>query len=149
MKIEFIERLIQLAEHSGLEEMEFAEGGVVVRFKLASNSAPAAFTAQPVEQTAQLKLSSEIAATRPLTTSDQNVISSLGGVFYRAPSPDDKPFVEVGDLVEEGQTLAIIEAMKMLNPIESPSRGRVSAILIIEGEMVEAGSPLFTISEES
>lgn len=149
MKIEFIERLIRLAEHCGLEEMEFAEGGVVVRFKLASNDAPVVAAARTHEQVAQPLRSPDITTTPAFATSDQNVISSLGGVFYRAPSPGDQPFVKVGDLVEEGQTLAIIEAMKMLNPIESPTRGRVRAILILEGEMVEAGSPLFTISEES
>ncbi|GFZ68141.1 hypothetical protein PSE10B_46630 [Pseudomonas amygdali pv. eriobotryae] len=71
--------------------------------------------------------------------------SSLVGVFYRSPSPDKPPFVEVGDSVEEGQTLAIVEAMKMLNPIEADRSGRISAILKNDGDMIEAGSPLFTI----
>ncbi|RAU43825.1 MULTISPECIES: biotin/lipoyl-containing protein [unclassified Pseudomonas] len=149
MKIEFIERLIQLAERTGLGELEYSENGDVVRFKLDADEASPLGSAQAISDDAATTMV-QTAAQTPLPGADgQTVISSLGGVFYRAPAPGEQPFVQVGDWVEEGQTLAIIEAMKMLNPIESPAQGRVSAILIREGEMVDAGAPLFTINEEA
>ncbi|MGC9286936.1 MAG: acetyl-CoA carboxylase biotin carboxyl carrier protein, partial [Hydrogenobaculum sp.] len=68
------------------------------------------------------------------------------GTFYRAPSPDAPPFVEVGDIVSPGQTLCIIEALKVMNEIESDIRGRIENILVENGEIVEYGQPLFEIS---
>ncbi|MCY1303710.1 Biotin carboxyl carrier protein of acetyl-CoA carboxylase [compost metagenome] len=70
------------------------------------------------------------------------------GIFYRAPSPDKPPFVAVGDRVEVGQTLAILEAMKMLNPIEADRTGRIVEVLPEDGTSVDFGAPLFKIEEE-
>lgn len=150
MNIEFIERLIEIVERSGVAELEYSEGDCRVRLGLhgltvvasaqrglvATNIIPASAATED-SSIAVLPVSSD----KP----GYSVSSSLVGIFYRSPSPDKPPFVEVGDVVEEGQTLAIVEAMKMLNPIEADRSGRIVAILKSDGEMIEAGSPLFTI----
>ena len=147
MKIEFIESLIKLAERSGLTELEYGENGSVVRFNLRGQGgvqgAPVTSREAPATQAAQAE------AVSATLERGHAVTSSLGGVFYRAPAPAEPAFVQVGDRVEEGQTLAIIEAMKMLNPIESPVTGQILAILIDEGEMVESGTPLLMIAKEA
>ncbi len=93
----------------------------------------------------ETSITSVVIATPTPRREGHTLSSSLVGVFYRSPAADKAPFVEVGDVVEEGQTLAIVEAMKMLNPIEADRQGRISAILKADGEMTEAGQPLFTI----
>ncbi|MCY1422915.1 Biotin carboxyl carrier protein of acetyl-CoA carboxylase [compost metagenome] len=150
MNIEFIERLIEIVERSGVAELEYSEGDCRVRLGLhgltvgvpaqrglvAANITP---VGAPTED------HSKAVPSVPSGESGYSVSSSLVGIFYRSPSPDKPPFVEVGDVVEEGQTLAIVEAMKMLNPIEADRSGRIVAIHKNDGEMIEAGSPLFTI----
>ena len=76
------------------------------------------------------------------------ITAPMVGTFYRAPAPDAPPYVEVGDLVEEGQALCIIEAMKLMNEIESEVRGRVVKILVENAEPVEYGQPLFVLEKE-
>ena len=147
MKIEFIERLIKLAERSGLTELEYGENTSVVRFSL-HVQAGGGIAPVPL-QGASATTVPQAEAVTPAPERGYAVTSSLGGVFYRAPAPSEPAFVQVGDQVDEGQTLAMIEAMKMLNPIESPVTGRILAILINEGEMVESGAPLFMIAEEA
>lgn len=148
MNIEFIERLIEIVERSGVAELEYSEGETRVRLGLHSLS---------VALSNEEKLTTVKSPSAPahggstaiaVGSSDKPsfpVSSSLVGVFYRSPSPDQPPFVEVGDVVEEGQTLAIVEAMKMLNPIEANRSGRIVSIFKKDGETIEAGSPLFTI----
>lgn len=155
MNIEFIERLIDIVERTGVAELEYSEGDSRVRLVLHGlTTGPAAqperviVTGSDTDAGASiqdLRGFTERAGSAPLQPPGHSVTSSLVGVFYRSPSPEQPAFVEVGDVVEEGQTLAIIEAMKMLNPIEADRRGRVVAILKNDGDMIEAGSPLFTI----
>ncbi|MFC6338067.1 acetyl-CoA carboxylase biotin carboxyl carrier protein [Pseudomonas sp. CCM 7891] len=145
MNIELIERLIKLAERSGLTELEYSEDNSRVRFNF-----------HPIEGAAAHCSAIQGPQVEPMTSPEapsslqqgHAVKSSLSGTFYRGSAPEEPPFVTVGDRVEEGQTLAIIEAMKMLNPIESPLSGRVLEILIDDGSMVESGLPLFIIAEE-
>jgi acetyl-CoA carboxylase biotin carboxyl carrier protein len=148
MKLEFIESLIEIVERSQVLELEYSEGDCRVRLGLRALSSQ-----RSVSRHAPMHVTSGDAAIETLLAVPQvapqsnghTISSSLVGIFYRSPSPEQPPFIEVGDVVEVGQTLAIVEAMKMLNPIEADRAGRVSAILKNDGEMIEAGSTLFLI----
>lgn len=84
---------------------------------------------------------------KPVSKNNYHIIKSpLVGTFYRSPSPEAPPFVEVGDIVSPGQTLCIIEALKVMNEIESDTKGKIENILVENGEIVEYGQPLFEIS---
>lgn len=142
MDLKFIERLIELIARSDVAELAYSTGDSRIRLGRHGLNNPGAaqtVSARP-PQDALIP-----AQTVPTDETAHTVSSGLAGVFYRSASPDTPPFVEVGDVVEEGQTLAIVEAMKMLNPIEADRRGRILAIPGIDGAMIEAGSPLFTL----
>lgn len=151
MDIRKLKKLIELVEDSGVAELEITEGEDTVRIgrypPVSSMPAvPAAAQAAPVaapQPAAAEPAATEVAATTP----DGNSVNSpMVGTFYRAPSPDAQPFVEVGDTVKPGDTLCIIEAMKMLNQIDAEEAGSVSAILVDNGQPVEYDQPLFVIS---
>ena len=142
MDIRKIKKLIELVEESGISELEISEGEESVRI---SRSAPAASYpvmqqayAAPVQQPA---LSAAVAA----EISGHIVRSPMVGTFYRTPSPDAKAFIEVGQKVNVGDTLCIVEAMKMMNQIEADKAGVVKAILIESGQPVEFDEPLVVI----
>jgi len=155
MDIRKIKKLIELLEESGVAEIEIHEGEESVRISRNTSQAqvimpaaapyptvaPAAAPAPAAEASAE---SSEAAAT-PATPSGHEIQSPMVGTFYRAPSPGAKPFVEVGDTVSPGDTLCIIEAMKMLNQIEADKAGTVKAILVENGQPVEFGEPLIIL----
>lgn len=149
MKLEFIERLITLAECSGVAELEYSDGSCSVRFNLLVGGHE---SSSPIETGVQTNVALPTSPAESVSsvshTSGHPVTSSLGGVFYRSPAPDQPAFVQIGGVVKEGQTLAIIEAMKMLNPIEAERGGRISAILHEDGDMVDAGAPLFMLENE-
>jgi len=136
----------------GITELEISEGEEKVRIAK-SPVAPAQTTiAVPAGQLAQqpqAPAAAAIAAPAPAATEPpvegQYVKSPMVGTFYRSPSPDAKPFIEVGQPVNEGQTICIIEAMKLMNEIESDKSGIVKAILVENGQPVEYGQPLFLI----
>lgn len=150
MDIRKIKKLIELLEESGLAEIEISEGEESVRIARYSQLAlsPPAATAAPA---APLTPSAAAAAVAPPpapapAARDENLVTApMVGTFYTAPAPGAKPFVEVGQEVREGQVLCIIEAMKMMNQIESERSGRVIAILARNGEPVEFGQPLFAL----
>lgn len=150
MEIKFIEHLSRLVEHSNIVELEFKKSDCRVRLsKVGLTSNPLVNCSTPISAPLPLSptstsLHSDYAP--PADLAVHSVSSSLVGLFYSSPAPDKPPFVRVGDLVVEGQTLAIIEAMKMLNPIEADRNGRVTVIHKKDGDMIEAGSPLFTIA---
>lgn len=131
-----VERLVSLLEDSALSEVEYSAHGTRVRLVKASD--PAAPT-RPRLPEAQAAMAS-VQAQRGWT-----IDAALTGVFYRAPSPDEPAFVDVGAVVQEGQQVAIIEAMKMLNILETERSGRVVRILVEDGVCVEAGTPLFEL----
>lgn len=147
MNTDFIERLIDIAQESNIDELQYSEGGKRVQFRLksavaqaaTSNAAPTAAAQAPV---AVAKPQADAPASKGYT-----VKSSLVGIFYRSPAPDKAPFVSVGDQVTEGQTLGIVEAMKMLNPLEADREGTVVSILVEDGASVDQGTPLFVIEE--
>ena len=152
MDIRKIKKLIELLEESGIAEIEIKEGeeGVRISRMPAAGLAAAHVAHLPIAAPAHLPAPSastvtpQIAAPHP--KSNEHVVTApMVGTFYSAPSPSAKAFVELGDEVTPGQVLCIIEAMKMMNQIESDKTGRVTAILAKNGEPVEFGQPLFVI----
>jgi len=153
MDLRKLKTLIELVETSGIAELEIQEGEERVRITRATavtaNVQPMALhTAQhqaaATPQAAALAAAPAAEAT-PVEPEGHQVKSPMVGTFYRSATPGSKPFVEVGDRVEEGGTLCIIEAMKLMNEIESDKAGVVKAILTDNGQPVEFGQPLFVI----
>jgi acetyl-CoA carboxylase biotin carboxyl carrier protein len=149
MDLRKLKKLIDLVEESGISELELTEGEEKVRISrtIAQSAAPQMmhYAAAP----AQTPVSAPNASTStvvPEAAHEGHVVESpMVGTFYRASSPDASSFVEVGDKVEVGDTLCIIEAMKLLNEIESDKAGVVKKILVENGQPVEYGEPLFVI----
>lgn len=150
MDLRKLKKLIDLVEESGISELELTEDGEKVRISrnFTSNA--------PVQQYAPMQYSTPQYATAPAATpaaaieapaveEGHAVKSPMVGTFYRSPSPDAKAFVEVGDTVAVGDTLCIIEAMKLLNEIEADKAGVIKKILVDNGQAIEYGEPLFII----
>jgi acetyl-CoA carboxylase biotin carboxyl carrier protein len=151
MDIRKIKKLIELLEESGLAEIEITEGEESVRIARVTHSAPV--VTQYAAPAPVAAASPAPAAAPPATAAasapaarDENLVTApMVGTFYASPAPGAKSFVEVGQEVRVGQVLCIIEAMKMMNQIESERAGRVVAVLAKNGEPVEFGQPLFAI----
>jgi acetyl-CoA carboxylase biotin carboxyl carrier protein len=148
MDIRKVKKLIELLEESQIAEIEIHEGEESVRISRLQSVAPVA--AAPVAVAAPVAaapaLAPEPASAEPVKHEGHTITSPMVGTFYEAPSPGAKPFVEVGQQVNVGDTLCIIEAMKMLNQIEADKAGTVSARLVENGQPVEFGQSLFVIS---
>ncbi len=147
MDLRKLKKLIDLVEESGISELELTEGEEKVRISRATAQAPAPVmqVAAPVAAAQAAPAAPAEAAAEVAVTNGHTVESPMVGTFYRASSPEASAFVEVGDKVEVGDTLCIIEAMKLLNEIESDKAGVVKKILIENGQPVEFGEPLFVI----
>jgi len=150
MDIRKIKKLIELLEESGLNEIEIKEGEESIRLSRNTTSlsmAPVYSAPSPLPQPAPVITAEMLPAVSaaPAPPPGQTVTAPMVGTFYRASGPGAKPFVEVGQAVKKGDTLCIIEAMKMMNPIESEVEGTVTSILLNNGEPVEYGQPLFLI----
>ncbi|MFM2434808.1 MAG: hypothetical protein RL063_787 [Pseudomonadota bacterium] len=151
MDLRKLKKLIDLVEASGISELELTEDGEKVRIsrnftasgpaQQYANYAPMQYAAAPQTPSS---VPTEVAA--PVIEEGHAVKSPMVGTFYRSPSPDSKSFVEVGDTVAVGDTLCIIEAMKLLNEIESDKAGVVKKIVVDNGQAVEYGEPLFIIA---
>jgi acetyl-CoA carboxylase biotin carboxyl carrier protein len=143
MDLRKVKKLIELLEESGIAEIEIKEGEESVRI----SRMPPAMQAAPV-------LAAPLAAQAPLASSppviakpDGQVITSpMVGTYYSSPSPDAPPFVKIGQTVKVGEPLCIIEAMKIMNPIEADRAGTVLSIMAENGQPVEFEQPLFIIS---
>jgi acetyl-CoA carboxylase biotin carboxyl carrier protein len=147
MDIRKVKKLIELLEESGISELEISEGEESVRISRHPRMAMQAPLAVP-QQVVHAPAAAPAAATAPENkrrADDHTVTSPMVGTFYTAASPGAKPFVELGTEVKLGQVLCIIEAMKMMNQIESDKAGRVTSVLAKNGEPVEFGQPLFII----
>lgn len=145
MDLRKLKKLIDLVEESGISELELTEGEEKVRISRATQQfapAPMQYAPQPTQVAAPAV---SAPAAEPEAIQGHVVESPMVGTFYRASSPEASSFVEVGDKVEVGDTLCIIEAMKLLNEIESDKAGVVKKILIENGQPVEYGEPLFVI----
>ncbi len=150
MDLRKLKKLIDLVEESGISELELTEGEEKVRI---SRNLPQGQSvmhyAQPqmIQQTAPAAPAAAAAPVEaaPAAIEGHVVKSPMVGTFYRSPSPDAKSFVDIGSSVAVGDTLCIIEAMKLLNEIESDHAGVIKAILVENGQPVEYGEPLFII----
>lgn len=146
MDLRKLKTLIELVENSTITELELTEGEEHVRISRASA------IAAPVHQVFAAPAAAPIAAapaaaaaSEPAAPEGHVVKSPMVGSFYRAPSPGAKSFVDIGQTVNVGDTLCIIEAMKLLNEIEADKAGTIKAILVENGQAVEFGQPLFII----
>lgn len=149
MDIRKIKKLIELLEKTGISEIEIKEGEESVRLSRHHNAAEPALTrsisSPPLphpEPQPTSSIQSKPAETQP---SGHQVHSPMVGTMYTSPSPDAPPFVAIGQSVKLGDTLCIIEAMKMFNEIEADRAGIITAVLVENGEPVEYNQPLFTI----
>jgi acetyl-CoA carboxylase biotin carboxyl carrier protein len=151
MDIRKVKKLIELLEESGVAEIEITEGEESVRISRYSKSPPAApmpvhySAAPPVAAAAAPPQETAPAAPPPSERAGHKVLSPMVGTFYRSPSPEAEPFVKVGDTINAGDTLCIIEAMKMMNQIEADVSGKVLSIEAESGEPIEFGQVLFVI----
>ena len=148
MDIRKVKKLIELLEESGISELEISEGEESVRISRhprATMQAPQAI-ASPAVQTAPPAATPATAAGEHKPRNDEYTVTSpMVGTYYSAASPGANAFVEIGSEIKVGQILCIIEAMKMMNQIESDKAGRITAILAKNGEPVEFGQPLFIL----
>ncbi|HEX9706855.1 MAG TPA: acetyl-CoA carboxylase biotin carboxyl carrier protein [Steroidobacteraceae bacterium] len=153
MDIRKIKKLIELLEESGLAEIEISEGEESVRIARFSHGAAVVSQGAPTQPPVSAPGAAPVAAAPPApavaqvpAARDENLVTApMVGTFYASPAPGAKSFVEVGQEVRVGQVLCIIEAMKMMNQIESERAGKVVAVLAKNGEPVEFGQPLFAI----
>lgn len=154
MDIRKVKKLIELVQDSGIAELEIKEGEESVRIRLSSPEPMAAqMLHAPVRQPHAIGMPAAAPdmGSAPLSApekvpKDENVVTApMVGTYYSAPAPGAKQFVEIGTEVKVGQTLCIIEAMKMMNQIESDKAGKVAAMLVKNGDPVEFGQPLFVI----
>ena len=154
MDLRKLKKLIDLVQESGIAELEITEGeekvkivkgGAVMVAAAPMMAAPA--PAAPVAALPAAVPGAAAAATEPPAAQEGHVVKApMVGTFYRSPSPDAKAFVEVGQAVKEGDTICIIEAMKLMNEIEADASGSVKAILVENGQPVEYGQPLFILA---
>lgn len=163
MDIRKVKKLIELLEESNVSEIEVCEGEGSVRISrfsqpaiqgrethiVGSPSHPQPFTETIAAAGGHTSVTTNITPTTPAPLQKGHPLTSpMVGTFYRSPSPNDKPFVDVGSVVKVGDTLCIIEAMKMLNQIEAEHAGVIKEILVESGQPVEFGQTLFIIGDE-
>jgi acetyl-CoA carboxylase biotin carboxyl carrier protein len=151
MDLRKLKTLIELVEGSGIAELEISEGEERVRITRTIAApqqvvaAPQIVAAAPVAAAPAAAPAAPAAAAAPAAPEGHVVKSPMVGTFYRSPSPGAKSFVDVGQTVNKGDTLCIIEAMKLLNEIDADQSGVIKAILVENGQPVEYGQPLFVI----
>lgn len=149
MDLRKLKKLIDLVQESGIAELEITEGEEKVKIvkggvvSVSGAAAPAAASGPAPSPAAP---AAPAAAAEPPAGQEGHVVKApMVGTFYRSPSPDAKPFVEVGQTIKEGDTICIIEAMKLMNEIEADASGVVKAVLVENGQPVEYGQPLFML----
>jgi acetyl-CoA carboxylase biotin carboxyl carrier protein len=154
MDLRKLKKLIDLVQESGIAELEITEGeekvkivkGGAVSITPASAAALGLATGSPPAETRAAPAAAAPPAAEPEPGQDGHVVKApMVGTFYRSSSPDAKAFVEVGQAIKEGQTICIIEAMKLMNEIEADASGVVKAVLVENGQPVEYGQPLFIL----
>jgi acetyl-CoA carboxylase biotin carboxyl carrier protein len=141
-----IQALIDLLKHNNLAELELEREGFRIKLKRESSAAPSPVTrGEHVTISQETPGSTHVVAVPSDAEGKVTITSPIVGTFYRSPSPDADPYVEEGDLVKKGQVLCIVEAMKLMNEIESEVDGRIVKILAESTKPVEYGQPLFLI----
>jgi acetyl-CoA carboxylase biotin carboxyl carrier protein len=156
MDIRKVKKLIELLDETGVAEIEIKEGEESVRISrhptgpgaMMHMQAPMMYAPQPNAMppaAPPAAATAPAAAAPPAHSPDQTVTAPMVGTFYSAPAPGAKPFVDIGSEVKQGDVLCIIEAMKMMNQIESDKAGRIVSVLVKNGDPVEFAQPLFVI----
>ncbi|MDH4163433.1 MAG: acetyl-CoA carboxylase biotin carboxyl carrier protein [Nitrospirota bacterium] len=155
MNLKELKELIEMLKNTDISEIEIERSGVKVRLRKGGDVTyhpvmprmeypPSAIVAPAVSESEKAAPSAAPAAV-PAASNQTKVTSPIVGTFYRSSSPDKPPYVEVGDVVKKGQVLCIIEAMKLMNEIESETAGKIVQALVDNGQSVEYGQPLFII----
>ncbi|MYL33520.1 acetyl-CoA carboxylase biotin carboxyl carrier protein [Pontibacillus yanchengensis] len=163
LKVQEIRELIKLIDESSIDEFTYESNGTTVSMKkekgevverpvIEKQTEPAA-PAQPVEKTEALATTPEPEVKEEKQEAesknfDYEIVSPMVGTFYEAASPDDDPYVQVGDKVKSDSIVCIVEAMKLFNEIEAETSGEVVEILVENGQLVEYGQPLFRVKSE-
>jgi len=140
-----IRRLIRLVQRTGIGELELTAGDRTVRISALGSGVPAAMSFAASAPSAPAAPAVAPASAAPAAEKLVAITSPMVGTFYRAPAPDADPYVDVGGMVEIGQTVCIIEAMKLMNEIESEAKGRIVKILVENAQPVEFGQKLFLV----
>jgi acetyl-CoA carboxylase biotin carboxyl carrier protein len=154
MKLSFLKSLIQIVESSDIEELEFGRWWTKVRITKSRRAAPGrnsdgAITVEVAKPSAAEKSETKSTPQADKPPAEEKVLeikSPMVGIFYTAPSPGAKPYVEVGEMLQPGQVVCIIEAMKLMNEIESDVAGRLVKMLVENAQPVEYGQALFLVS---
>ena len=149
MDLRKIKKLIELLEESGIAEIEVKEGEESIKLSRASQVQPTVNTQNydvpaPISPVIEKPIQKDEPKSDPISDGD-TIDSPMVGTFYRAASPDSKPFVEKGQKVNKGDTVCILEAMKMMNQVTAEQAGTIAEILVEDSEPVEFGQPLFII----
>lgn len=157
MDLNLIKKLVKIVDSSGITDLEIDENGVKIRIakkiRNAGISTQTQFTEPDLQQTVSVRQSSDVAKVTSEPPAEEKLVganlheirSPIVGTFYRAPSPEANAFVQVGSEVSPGSVLCIVEAMKLMNEIESDVNGKVVKILVENGKPVEYNQPLFLI----
>jgi acetyl-CoA carboxylase biotin carboxyl carrier protein len=150
VNLEQVKKLVKLVEKHGLSELVVEEDGVTITVKGASAESPAPAAVQPPQPVVTYEImEAEVAVTEPeATPEDRNLVkieATMIGVFYRTPSPDAPSFIDVGDTIEVGQTIGLIEAMKVFSEIPSEVAGEVVAVCAENGQLVQQGETLVVV----
>jgi acetyl-CoA carboxylase biotin carboxyl carrier protein len=156
MDIRKVKKLIELLDESGLAEIEITEGEESVRISRHSHAAPPPYAYPPPQHAPAPQAAPAPAAAAPVAAAPPEpeeegfeVTAPMVGTFYSASSPGSPPFVQVGDRVNEGDILCIVEAMKMMNQIEAEVSGTIKSIRVQNGDPVEYGQVLFVIDQRT
>ena len=147
MDIRKIKKLIEMLQDSDLTEIEVTEGEEAVRISRNSGNIQSVreTLSQPTEHSEQISVSKNDNKSEDV---GKKITSPIVGTFYRKPGPDKDPYIREGDRIEAGQVVCIVEAMKIMNEIESNCSGTITEILVSNGTPVEYGQPLFSISKD-
>ena len=140
-----IRRLIRLVQRTGIGELELTAGDRTVRISALGSGVPAAMSFAASAPSAPAAPAVAPASAAPAAENLVAITSPMVGTFYRAPAPDADPYVDVGGMVEIGQTVCIFEAMKLMNEIKSEAKGRIVKILVENAQPVEFGQKLFLV----
>jgi len=148
MNLKEIREILELLKGSDVSEFELGRGDMVLKLRRGPANVPVALPPPPTAPAAPARRGEEPAAPVPQKPTYKEILSPIVGTFYRSPAPDAAPFVEVGTHVVKGQVLCIVEAMKIMNQIESDTTGTIAAIIVENAQPVAYGQALFHVTPE-
>ena len=148
MNLKEIKEMIQLMNENGLSEFEMEKDGLKIRLRKGAGGAveqTLVYEPRPAAHSRSAEPAAREAAAPAAASAKANIKSPMVGTFYAAPAPDAAPFVQVGSTIEVGQVICVIEAMKLMNEIKAEVRGKITEVLVHNGDPVEFGQPLFLV----